>query len=243
MTDRATLLANVLAVPSDDTARLVLADWLEENEEVEFGRFVRAGVLTAQFQARDQLDDPAFYELLRTIAEVTLNGTPARWLSALGIEPSPLTSSDWMWDNTGDRVTIRIGVAAGVFTRGLLSELIVPLEGWYDFATPALSLWPLERGIITDMPGLSFWIEPPDDDQPNWRLIAAVTVQTRRRRRGLLNWFGTLLGPGEDNPRPVPVNRRSAERSFPDRAALIRSARDAWPVLLNQVRAAADANS
>lgn len=48
MNDRAALLANVLNDPTDDTARLVLADWLEDV----FGRFLRAGVVAARFRGR-----------------------------------------------------------------------------------------------------------------------------------------------------------------------------------------------
>ena len=57
MDERDALFSNVLSTPADDTARLVLADWLEEHGEEEFGRFVRAGVLAARFHALDQLDD------------------------------------------------------------------------------------------------------------------------------------------------------------------------------------------
>jgi pilus assembly protein Flp/PilA len=46
--DRAALLANVLNVPSDDTVRLVLADWLDERGEEDLGRFVRVGVVAAR---------------------------------------------------------------------------------------------------------------------------------------------------------------------------------------------------
>ncbi len=238
MDDRAALFANVLSAPADDTARLVLADWLDENGEGEFGRFLRAGVRAAQIQALDQLDDPAYYDALRTITEVTTAGIPAGWLAGLGIGPDPLALGSWVWDNTGDRVTVRIGPHAGVFTRGLLSELIVPLQAWYDLAARALESWPLERGTITDIHGLSFWIEPPGDD-PQWRLTAAFTVQPQRPRpRGVLGVLVGLFG-SNDPPPPVPVNRWAASLAFLDRPSLVWAAAEAWPELLDEVRAAA----
>jgi hypothetical protein len=153
-----------------------LADWLEENDEGDFGQFLRAGVLVAQFQARDQLDDPAYYELLRIIALVTTAGTPARWLSALGIGPSPLTPGDWVWDNAGDRVTVRIGAALGVFTRGLLTELEVTLGEWYALAAPALEDWPIACVRASDVPGLSFEVERLER---GWRLTGRVRLPPR----------------------------------------------------------------
>jgi uncharacterized protein (TIGR02996 family) len=176
VTDRDTLFANVLEDPTDDTARLVLADWLEENDEGDFGQFLRAGVLAAQFQDRDQLDDPAYYELLRTIALVTTAGAPARWLAELGIGPSPPAPGAWVWDNAGDRVTVRIGAALGVFARGLLTELEVRLGEWYALAAPALEVWPITCVRASDVPGLSFEVERLDR---GWRLTGRVRLPRR----------------------------------------------------------------
>jgi hypothetical protein len=126
-----------------------------------------------------------------------------------------------------------------VFTRGLLSELALRLEGWPDIAAQALAVWPLERVVITDIPGLTFWIDAPNLDNPQWKLTAAFTVQHRRpRRRGILARLNDLLG-GEEPPAPMPVGRWTAERSYPDRAALARSSREAWPVLFDEIRTAA----
>jgi uncharacterized protein (TIGR02996 family) len=239
--DRAALFANVLNRPADETARLVLADWLEEHGEDELGRFLRAGVVASRFNTRDLLDDPDYYAALRVIAEVTAGGSPAVWLSALGLGPDAIASGNWAWDNTGDRVTVRVGPSTGVFTRGLLSELAVALLDWYECASRALTRWPVERATITDAPGLSFWIDPPTDDRPTWRLSAAVTAQARRGPRGLLGRLGTVFAPGESDPRPIPPNRWAAERDFTDRATLVRLAGDVCRVLFDGVRTAAGA--
>jgi uncharacterized protein (TIGR02996 family) len=234
--DRTALLTNVLDAPADDTARLVLADWLEEHGEEPLGRFARAGVLAARYRRLEALDAVEYYDAIRTINDVATAGAPARWLSADGIAAAPLPDPGWMWDHEGDRVAVRVGVISGVFTRGLLSELVLPLEHWYERAVRALAVWPLERATISNEPGLTFWIDPPDADHPEWRMSAAFTVQPQRRQRGLIRG---LFG-GDERP-PVPVGRWSAERSFPDRAALVQMSAHVWPVLFDEVRDAAGA--
>src|SRR5436305_1074450 len=62
--EREALLSAVLNSPSDDTTRLVFADWLEENGEVEFGRFLRAGVVAAKYRDRRVVEDMEFYHAL-----------------------------------------------------------------------------------------------------------------------------------------------------------------------------------
>ena len=44
MNERDALFANVLNDPADDTARLELADWLDDHDENDLARFLRAGV-------------------------------------------------------------------------------------------------------------------------------------------------------------------------------------------------------
>ena len=77
MDDRAALLANVLSAPADDTARLVLADYLEEHGEDALGRFIRAGVIASRFSGADVIDDPDYYAALRTISDIATAGRPA----------------------------------------------------------------------------------------------------------------------------------------------------------------------
>ena len=89
--DRAALLDNVLTDPADDTARLVLADWLEEHDEAPFGRFVRAGVVASRFRGAELIDDPDYYAAARVISDIATAGRPSVWLSAAGAAgPSPL---------------------------------------------------------------------------------------------------------------------------------------------------------
>jgi uncharacterized protein (TIGR02996 family) len=179
-TDRDTLLATLLTNPTDNTARLVLADLLREADDGEqqaLGRFLWAGVTAASFHEDDLIEDQLFYTAQAEIAAVASSGFPATWLGSLGLGPTPLTKRDWLWGNDRDRVTVRMGDLAGIFTRGMLSELSLTLAEWYVVASAAIAAWPLERATILDVPGLVFTITP---DLPSWSLCARLNVPRRR---------------------------------------------------------------
>ena len=143
MGERDTLLTAVLTTPDDDTARLVFADWLEEHGEAAFGRFLRAGVIAAKYRYAGVIDDREFFDAARVLADVCDSGAPGRWVAALGLGPSPAVRGDWLWDTTGDRVTLRAGNTAAVFGRGMLDALTVTLAEWYDAAERAVRSWPV----------------------------------------------------------------------------------------------------
>jgi uncharacterized protein (TIGR02996 family) len=175
-----TLLAAVLADPADDTTRLVLADLLRESDDATdraLGQFIWAGVTISPFREDRVIDDPLYYTAQKALAAVASAGFPARWLSALGLGPQHLAKSDWLWDNTLDQVTVRMGGSSGVFKRGMLTDLCVPLENWYTAAPAALAHWPLASGTITDVPGLAFAIGLT---KTGWRLSARLRLRSRR---------------------------------------------------------------
>ncbi|VTR96145.1 unnamed protein product [Gemmata massiliana] len=155
MDERAALFTNVLNDPTDDTARLVLADWLDENNENAFARFLRAGVVASQLRDEALIDDPEYDAALTDLVAVATSGLPALFLARLGIGRPPPMPEDWVWDNTGDRVTVRIGGVAGVFTRGLLSELVAPLGHWGQFAPVACGACRSKPGPLPTFRGYS----------------------------------------------------------------------------------------
>jgi uncharacterized protein (TIGR02996 family) len=196
VTDRDTLLAAVLADPSDDTARLVLADLLRESdnpEERARRRFLWAGVTASRYRGEGPIEDCLYYEALAEIAAVAADGFPARWLADLGLGPRPLAPGDWAWDRVFDPVTVRVGGLAAVFERGLLAGLSVTLGEWYEVAAAALGAWPLELVSVTDAPGLTFAVGRLAG---GWRLGARLRVPPRSELR--VEWVG-------DNPRAVPA--------------------------------------
>jgi uncharacterized protein (TIGR02996 family) len=235
LTDRAVLFSTVLDDPADDTARLVLADWLEEHGEEPLGRFLRAGVTASRFRGADLIDDPAYYAALAEIAAVAKTGAPARWVAALGLGPDPLTPGDWAWDNAGDRVTVRVGSSRGTFARGLLAELEVTLGEWYALAGLALAAWPVERVVVSDVPGLAFLVERLAS---GWRLTGAVRLP-RRNVPLTGNAVPTAISPGAVLTH-APADW-GADQFFPDRAALVNGiAKESAAIVADLMDAAGD---
>jgi len=236
VTDRDTLLAAVLDDPTDDTARLALGDLFQESDDPDErarGRFLCAGVAAARFRDHDLIDDSAYYASQAELAAVATAGLPALWLSALGLVSLPLTVGDWGWDCTHDRMKVRVGGAVGTFARGMLTELNVTLREWYSAAPAALDLWPLERGSITDVPGLCFEIDPTGRE---WRVIARLKLPARRVTLG----GGPI--PATVAPRPVLAESGAdwwAEERFPDRAALVGRIGPVSALLVDDLRDAA----
>jgi uncharacterized protein (TIGR02996 family) len=235
LTDRAALLANVLSTPADDTARLVLADYLEENGEDALGRFLRAGVVAARFRDEEFIDDPDYYAAIAEIAAVAKTGRPARWVAALGIGPHLLAPGDWAWDNTGDRVSVRVGQAIGTFTRGLLAKLEVTLGEWYAVASPALAAWPLERVRVSDVPGLSFDMARL---VVGWRLTGRMRLPRRN-----VPLTGNAI-PASISPGAVLTHAPAdwaADQLFADRATLVAGiAKESVAIVADLMDAAGD---
>jgi uncharacterized protein (TIGR02996 family) len=233
VTDRDALLSAALLAPRDDTPRLAYADLLQERDdpaEYARGRFLRAGVAAARFRHDDVIDDPAFYAALEDLAAVAADGHPARWVAALG--PGP--ADDWGWDNVGDRVTVRVGAAAGVFERGMLAGLRVTLADWCAAAPAALAEWPVERVEVADVPGMFFYVEPPADGRTGWGLTAGLTILPRHPTpTRLARLRGT---PDADYGPPPPPHRWAAGEEFPERAALVAGAATASARLADAIK-------
>jgi uncharacterized protein (TIGR02996 family) len=235
VTERHALFDAVLDRPADDTGRLVLADWLEENGEGDLGRFLRAGVVASRFRAEGFIEDPTYYSALAEIASVAKGGSPARWVAAVGLAPEPPAARDWSWDSACDRVTVRVGESAGVFARGLLSELELPLDRWYAAADDVLRRWPLDRVRAADVPGLGFEIERLED---GWRLTGRVRLP---RRNVQLTGFSMPAAIAAGAVLAETGAEWAADQLFPDRAALAEGAsRESAAIVADLKEAAGD---
>ncbi|VTT98982.1 unnamed protein product [Gemmataceae bacterium] len=235
MTDPAVLWAACLADPTDDTARLVLADLLRESDDPDQqarGRFLWAGVTAARWSRdSDVIDDPLYYSAQRELAAVATAGHPAHWLGFLGVGPDPLTRTDWVWDATHDRVTVRIGDTTGTYARGMLAEVAVTLEQWLVMARPALAGWPVERVTVTDAPGLTFGVERIGRE---WRLEARLKLGGRR-----VPMSGASVLPFGMSVSPVLADGPAewwVEERFGDRATLVEGVVAASRVLVADLR-------
>ncbi len=162
------VFAAVIARPDDTHARLVLADWLDENTRDDQGAFIRASIELANFAGPDR-------ERAEGALAALSGETLARRFAALGFVTGALADDDWMVHLEDDRVTVHTGDASGTYARGMLAELNVTQRTWVTVARTVLETTPLERATITDVPGLSFAVEPPGG-QRGWLLRALQTV-------------------------------------------------------------------
>lgn len=231
MTDRDAILSAVLEHPADDTARLVLADFLREQSDpsdVALGRFLWAGVVASRYRDAGVIEEAEYYTALAELTAVAEQGWPARWLAALGMGPSAPTARDWAWDSTADRVTFRFGALGGEFERGMLTGLTLAFGEWMGSASRALAAWPLAWVVLPGTPGVTLRIAPPGPE-PGWRRTAEVRL--RERRVPLAG--GPVVAALSPFPALVePAATLSAHQSFPDRAALVQQA-DAVELLVN----------
>jgi uncharacterized protein (TIGR02996 family) len=157
VSSRSALLTQILENPADDTARLVLADLLRESDDPADqarGRFLWAGLTAHNFLKQGQTDDPTYLCAVEELGALAGIGYPARWLAELGVGPRPLTKGDWKVRLTENLVEAHIGPYSAVFTRGMMSVLMIDLAEWYDSGEKVLAQWPLERVEINDVPGL-----------------------------------------------------------------------------------------
>lgn len=219
MNDRTALLEMILANPTDDTLRLVLADLLCESVDTEDqarGRFLWAGVTASRFRDVGVIDDPIYSTAQWEIATIASAGYPARWLTDLGIGTPPLRDRTWGWDCKHDRVTVRVENASGAFTRGMFSSLNIKLAEWSQLATDVINRVPLEGVTISDVPGLSFAIV---QERTGWTLSARLKVPSQRIP---LTGGGPI--PASYSPRPMLIETDAdwtVEEHFPSRLALI----------------------
>lgn len=216
------LLAAILQTPADDTVRLVLADLLREQDDPAdqaLGRFLWGGVVASWFRTHHVIEDPNYYSASREIGRACAEGWPGKWMTSLGLAPWTSARRYWLWDSTHDQVTVRCGGVAGIFTRGMLSELQIPLKLWRHHAQGVLSRWPLERVRILELPGVLITVDKAGEQ---WRLAAALSIP-RRRHRTL--FAGPI--PAAMMPQPMIVEDGGewmADELFGNRTALVESA-------------------
>jgi uncharacterized protein (TIGR02996 family) len=126
MTDRDTFLRAIIADPADDTARLVFADWLEENGEPARGEFIRTEVLLARRDPDDEAAEARRPPLFARRDEL-LKAHKREWL-----EPF-------------------LGYAReSSFERGFVQEVEVPAEAFLTHGERWMALTPLTRVKFTD---------------------------------------------------------------------------------------------
>lgn len=154
MTDGEALLAAILANPADDTARLVYADWLQEQGEEERAKFIRV---------QCELESYPMCENVRTRNYDARDGISSEWQRCFDLENRErelfrenLCWSGWMGSPARrDVLHVRnldnLGTLVGcVFSRGFVSEIRLPLAAWEQHAASIWSRHPVQRVALTD---------------------------------------------------------------------------------------------
>ena len=93
------------------------------------------GVIASHYRHVGNIDDPEYYTAIQEMHAVAAQGRPPP-ACELGLDPSPFRAGDWAWEQTHDRVQVRVGKVLGVFTRGMLCELTLTFEEWQTMARP-----------------------------------------------------------------------------------------------------------
>lgn len=149
MTDRAAMIAAVLANPDDDTPRLVFADWCDDNGEPERAEFLRvqvelartgeASCWTEEMPFGTQCTDPecpwAVREQLRERERDLLDRHRLSWLDGplMGMESQ----------TAGEAVQ---------FIRGFVESVTCPAADWLAHADAILAEHPVRRVRFTTWP-------------------------------------------------------------------------------------------
>jgi uncharacterized protein (TIGR02996 family) len=167
MSEGEALLRGVLLRPDDDTARLVYADWLQENRGhagAQLARFIRdqiwlwanpscgsctgpewaAGKFCPECREREERRG-------RTAVEMFGRGWWLEWSSPA----NKCVPAGALWD---DHIQ---------FARGFVSEIHLPLAAFMEHAKALFSAHPIERVTLTDKEPLHFTLDA-DPVSPDW---------------------------------------------------------------------------
>ncbi len=152
MSDRAALLAAILAAPDDDAPRLVYADWLDEQGEGERAEFIRVQIELARFphdwrlvsdlmRAEDACGVDAHFWLPPAVRHA-----PRGWLNGSSNGPH------------GGWLTTARGMDWGIeWRRGFVAWLTCPAAAWLAHADAILAEHPVREARLTTWPVYSWW--------------------------------------------------------------------------------------
>jgi len=171
------LLRTVLADPASDDARLILADWYEENGQADRGEFVRVQCQIAALNAELMSDEDCDAtncpgcgerrELQRRQRELMDAITPYRTADGrAGQSPARvLWARPAVWNGCGVK-----------FSRGFISEIRLPLALYLAHARDLFAAHPVTAVVLTDREPfghtseLVSWRRSPGPDQlRDWR--------------------------------------------------------------------------
>lgn len=167
MSDGDALLRAILEYPAEDTPRLVYADWLQENGDEEQAEFIRVQVGLSHRVPLLPEGDPerdGEYNLWERLRSGMLDSA-LPCLNSLGIFPYWIPS---------------VGQSrCGVYVRGFVSEICLPLAAFMKHAPALFAAHPIERVTLTDRESR---MDFPYDEFPwfTWFPVREIWVQSER---------------------------------------------------------------
>ncbi len=155
----AAFLASIIETPSDDTPRLIYADWLEEQSDPALnarGEFIRVQVELAQSILLSKKELKA--ETFPGQAALHHQGAPRR-LALVQRERELLNGRAWGWAGKALRDAAVAGTHwqdALVFRRGFIDEIICTAADFLQHADALRAATPLRKARLTTLPDLVF---------------------------------------------------------------------------------------
>lgn len=136
-------LKAILADRADDTPRLILADWLADNDQADYGEYIRVQCQLAQMDGCDREDEP------HGCGPFKLEGKCFPCQRA-----APLRQREReLWDvgtDAGGFLEIPGHWGVATWRRGLIAKLRIYARDWLEWADHLTTRLPLEAVVITD---------------------------------------------------------------------------------------------
>lgn len=175
MTDRDALLAAIRADPDCDTARLVFADWLQEQGEYARAEFIRRDVaqrLVAHKASGWHAEEDWIYDTIEERGREWFAPPTGQWGEVYG---------RWLATEKATAIHMRIG-------RGFVYHVMCRADMWLKFCDTILAHHPVQNVTLTTP------VERGHDHRGNGFLILAAGD---RRYTTDLPWRGCLIPPVE----------------------------------------------
>lgn len=162
MSDSEAFLKNIIDFPSDDTPRLVYADWIDERGESDRAEFIRVQCELATGDPRCQRSSLAFKACIfldRLISKERRCERCKRWAWLCVREKELLVmAKHWfpLWETlwAGSEADWRMREPPAEFSRGFVQSVTCTWDDWIAHHAAIIATTPLQNVTLTSQPGL-----------------------------------------------------------------------------------------
>jgi uncharacterized protein (TIGR02996 family) len=231
VTDRAAMLAGILAAPDDDAPRLIYADWLTENGEADRGEFIRVQCELARLDGGDRCPvchwpyksdrhggctpgDCSFRpdDRAAEYAGWKQRQTAYHDLRRRGLELADAWTHIW---------TQGISASLIVFRRGFLHTLAMRADNWVASADAILAAHPVSEVRLTTWPRVvDVELSNPINTEPRpkmrWQGGRTWVDVSAGFPSGMIAWTRMLLAAEWPSVKTWHLPEPQARRSLPD---------------------------